>query len=115
MRLTAVVRLVIEQMGEHLMNGLRVRYAAGGGIVEGFCETLLAQVVHERDDLLILRAPRRAEVPEILMQQLVQSRATRAFPLEAAHPQAVRHEEVVERAEQRPEESSPVLRQMPPA
>jgi hypothetical protein len=105
MRLTSVVRLVVEQMSEHLMERLRLLCAAGRGVVEGFRETLLAQVVDERDDLLILRAPRGTEVSEILVEHLVQSRATRAYPLETAHPQAVGHEEVVERPEKRPEEA----------
>ena len=63
MRLTSVVRLMVEQMSEHLMERLRMRCATGRGVVEGFRETLFVQVVDERDDLLILRAPRGTEAP----------------------------------------------------
>jgi hypothetical protein len=111
MRLTSVVRLMVEQMSEHLVARLRMRYATGRGVVEGFRETLLVQVVDECDDLLILRAPRSTELPEILVTHLVQSRATRTYPLQTAHPEPVRHEQVVESPEKRPEESAPVFRQ----
>jgi hypothetical protein len=40
---------------------LRLRCVADRGVVEGFREMLLAHVVDERDDLLILRTPRGTE------------------------------------------------------
>ena len=70
MRLTSVVRLVVEQMSERMMDGLRVPRAPGRGVLEGSRDTLLAQAVNECDDLLILRAARGAELLEILVEHL---------------------------------------------
>ncbi len=76
-----------------------MRRAAGRGVVKGSGKTVLAQAKHEIYNPLILRRPGGGEFVEILAQHLVQLCAAWADPFQAAHPNVVGDEEVVERPE----------------
>jgi hypothetical protein len=85
-RLPAVVSLVVEQVGEHVVERLRLRRTAGRGVVEGCSKALLAQPVNMIGELLVLHHSRCSEISEVVVQHLVEPRAARALPFQATEP-----------------------------
>jgi hypothetical protein len=61
MRLAAMVRLVIEQVGENVADAALLGHARGRGVVQGFRKRVIADVRYVANDALIFRLTRGPE------------------------------------------------------
>ena len=109
MRLTAVMRLMIEEMVERgakrLLDVARVGERA---VAQREREVGLGAGIDPRADPRILGTARRAQRREIVVQDGVEPRGMLAAAGEAAHPDAVGEQQVIERAVHRLEERAAV-------
>ncbi len=72
MRLAAMVRLVIEEVGEYLAQRLPLRSTVQGAIVQRRFEVTFRESCHEAEDTLILGLSRRVQRREILEQDRIE-------------------------------------------
>ena len=108
-RLAAMVGLVVEEMRQRRRQRLGdVGRPGDRAVAEGAGEVGLAQAVDIGDDALVLRAARFGKRRQVVEQDLVEPRRLRALAGEAAHPDAVGDQQVVERAVERAEEGAAV-------
>jgi hypothetical protein len=96
----AVVGLVVEDVHQRLPARLALRLACGGGVFEVGGDVGGGEAVHVADHALVFPLARRAQVLEVLEKNRVQLALRTAGALEAAHPNAVGDQQVVQRAVQ---------------
>ncbi len=96
-RLAAVVGLVVEQVGQDQASRQMMRLAARIRILHVLVETGIAQPVHEGNDPRIHRVARGFQISERGKGQVRQDCVRLALPRQPAHPDPVRHQEVIER------------------
>ncbi|APG90537.1 hypothetical protein SAMCFNEI73_Ch1223 [Sinorhizobium americanum] len=110
MRLSAVMGLVVEEMGERRSDLLAdLAGPAERRVGEVRVEPRLVEAIDPSDDALVLRDPRRRQGREFVMQNRVEPRGCVALLGEPLHPDPVSDEEVIERSMQRAEERALVL------
>jgi hypothetical protein len=96
MGLSAMMRLVIEEMGEYFPPRLLSRRAIQHSIVQNFLESQLCQALHKPYDsavFLYSRSVQRRQVVEYYRIELI-----RVVPQagQAAHPNAIRDQKMIE-------------------
>src|SRR5580704_13443340 len=97
-RLTAVVGLVIEQVGEDVASPLALRCTTERAVVPVLLELRSAQGGHVGHDAAVFGLPGGTELCQVLEQDLGERRRLRAAAGEAVHPDAVGNQQMVERA-----------------
>jgi hypothetical protein len=109
MCLAAVMRLMIEKMikrrGKHLFYVLWVN---DGTEADRFNEIVLAQCADVVENAFIFHASRCPQLHEIVVEDCIETGRDSTLGGEAAHPDAIADQEVVEGAVQRFEEGAPI-------
>src|ERR1700722_11241179 len=109
MGLAPVMRLVVEEMIERLAQDLLDLGRVGDGrIAEACVERLVVEPVDIGLDAPVLDLSRTAQIVKILVQNGVEPRRRLALAREAAHPEAIAHEKMIERALQGFEEGAAI-------
>src|SRR5690349_14126704 len=109
MRLTAVVRLMIEEMSQGRCKRLRYRLRIGDWRVgEAAGQFVAIQRADPSNDASVLRLPLRPKRFEVVVQDDIEARIGRALAGETAQPDAVGDKEVVQCAEHGSEERTAI-------
>ena len=104
-----MVRLMIEQMRENVVEWLLMRDAARRAVGDQAPIGFLLEVFDDTDDASILGRSSRGELQPVVVQDRVQPIRMLAFAGEALEPDPVGQEQVVERA-WRLEKNTPIGR-----
>src|SRR5882724_7781816 len=100
--------LVIEEMRQHPRQRCFMGLAGHVAIAEGAGDRIVAEAADEAEDARILNLARRPEIGEFVVENLIQPLDTTRHAFEAAHPDAIADEYVVERRANRAEERRPI-------
>jgi hypothetical protein len=103
MSLPAMVRFMIEQMGENLSSSLPLRGSIQSSVVPGFLEGGFVKGLDECNDSAVLFCSRSAQGPKIVKQYRVQFFRVIPRSSETSHPDAIRDQKMIESAVKTPE------------
>jgi hypothetical protein len=101
--LPAMVRFMIEQMGENFSSSLSLRGSIQSSVVPAFLESGFVKGLNECDDSAVLFCSRSAQGPKILKQNRVEFFGVIPRSCETPHPDAVGDQKMIKSAVKTPE------------
>src|SRR5882672_7420627 len=99
-----MVSLVIEEVRQHPRQRRFLRLAGHVAIAQRAGEGIIAEATDEAEDACVFARARRPESGEFIIEDLIESLDAARGAFEAAHPDAIADEDVVERGVDRTEE-----------